>query len=80
LLIAGGMWPSGIMGTALKNAVENTNKSDKQISKRPAGLLRIKPSTRIRMAKIEALSRQIDKIEANINRAEAQIRRAEGHE
>jgi inosine-uridine nucleoside N-ribohydrolase len=45
-----------------------------------SGSSRLSPSTQNRIAKIEALNRKIDKIEANINRREKEIKRVEAQE
>ncbi|MEO6979912.1 MAG: nucleoside hydrolase, partial [Mucilaginibacter sp.] len=52
----------------------------KIINKKVTGQIRMSTSTSERIAKIEALNRKIDKIEANLNRKEKEIARAEAHE
>jgi len=47
---------------------------------RLGGGAQMSSSTQNRIAKIEALSRKIDKIEANINRREKEIKKAEAHD
>ncbi|MEP6611925.1 MAG: nucleoside hydrolase, partial [Mucilaginibacter sp.] len=49
----------------------------KIINKKATGQIRMSTSTSERIAKIEALNRKIDKIEANLNRREKEIARAE---
>jgi hypothetical protein len=57
----------------------------KAINKRSTGQTRpgnsrMSSSTQDRIAKIEALNRKIDKIEANINKREREIKKAEAHD
>ncbi|MCR8557117.1 hypothetical protein KXD93_05665 [Mucilaginibacter sp. BJC16-A38] len=66
--------------TVIKDSVKTVSASNKRIGKKPVTHSRMSQSTRNRIAKIESLSKKIDKIEANIKRREAEIAKVEARQ
>ncbi|MDP9080132.1 MAG: hypothetical protein M3O71_22120 [Bacteroidota bacterium] len=66
--------------TIIKDSVKTVSVPNKRISKKPVTHSPMSQATRSRIAKIEALSKKIDKIEANIKRREAEIAKVEARQ